>query len=359
MSIYVDIKKTLGSFELDVKFEAGDETVGLLGASGCGKSMTLKCIAGVAKPDEGVVIVDGVTLFDSKKRINLPPRKRRVGLLFQNGGLFPNMTVEQNVKSVLNLCKSGKAGVDERFRSISERFCIGGLENHYPAHLSGGERQRVALARIMAGNPRLIMLDEPLSALDSYLRWRLEGELLEVLEKFSGTSLYVSHGRGEVYRLCDKVCVMDNGKSDGMRTIAGLFEKPDTLAAALLSGCKNYSRADIRGDLRVYAVDWGVMLECGDTVPGDIRYIGVRAHDVGISAQPGSSNFSNSFGCTVTRVIDNVFSAIINLSPDGAPSNSDFSSIRMELPKQDALGIKRSGAIRVKIAPQDIMLLRE
>ena len=99
MSIYVDIEKKLGNFFLKVKFEAGNETLALLGASGCGKSMTLKCIAGIEKPDKGKIIMDGVTLFDSEKRIHLPPQKRRTGLLFQNYALFPNMTVEQNINA--------------------------------------------------------------------------------------------------------------------------------------------------------------------------------------------------------------------------------------------------------------------
>ncbi|MDR1622945.1 MAG: ATP-binding cassette domain-containing protein, partial [Synergistaceae bacterium] len=240
MSITVSIKKSFGDFTLDVMFEAESEVVGLLGASGCGKSMTLKCIAGVVRPDQGRIVVNGTPLFDSEKGIDLSPQKRRVGLLFQNYALFPNMTVEENISVVLKSEGlksggryprrfSGGEGVRDRAARLVEKFHLRGLERHYPGQLSGGQQQRAALARIMAGNPSILMLDEPLSALDSYLRWQLEEELLQILEEFEGTTLYVSHNRDEVFRLCKKVCVMNLGHSEGerpkgVRTVKDLFE---------------------------------------------------------------------------------------------------------------------------------------
>jgi molybdate transport system ATP-binding protein len=203
MSLYVKIKKSLGEFSLNVEFEAGNEVLALLGASGCGKSMTLRCIAGVVKPDEGKIVLDGETIFDSEKKINLPPQKRHVGLLFQNYALFPNMTVEQNIRTVL--ARAGRSQNDrEHLASLMKSFYIEGLEDHYPSQLSGGQQQRVALARIIASGPKIIMLDEPLSALDSFLRWQLEQELMRLLESYPGTTLYVSHNRDEIYRICEK-----------------------------------------------------------------------------------------------------------------------------------------------------------
>jgi len=183
MSVYVKIKKSFGNFVLDTEFEAENEILALLGASGSGKSMTLKCIAGIVKPDMGRIVVDGVTLFDSEKKINLSPQERHVGLLFQNYALFPNMTVEQNLCAVIKSCGRGK-DTKEKLDTLLESFYLTGLENHYPVQLSGGQQQRVALARMMASDPKIIMLDEPLSALDSYLRWQVEKELTEILEKY-------------------------------------------------------------------------------------------------------------------------------------------------------------------------------
>ena len=183
MSAIVNFKKRLGSFSLEVDFEAGNEVLALLGGSGCGKSMTLKCIAGIVTPDEGQIIVDGVTFFDSKRGINLRPQQRRTGLLFQNYALFPNMTTRQNIMTVFEHGAGRNANKEERYQEIARRFFISGLEDHYPSQLSGGQQQRVALARIMASDPAVIMLDEPLSALDSFLHWQLELKLSRILRE--------------------------------------------------------------------------------------------------------------------------------------------------------------------------------
>ena len=201
MSAIVNFKKRLGSFSLEVDFEAGNEVLALLGGSGCGKSMTLKCIAGIVTPDEGQIIVDGVTFFDSKRGINLRPQQRRTGLLFQNYALFPNMTTRQNIMTVFEHGAGRNANKEERYQEIARRFFISGLEDHYPSQLSGGQQQRVALARIMASDPAVIMLDEPLSALDSFLHWQLELKLSRILREYSGTTIYVSNNRGDPLRL--------------------------------------------------------------------------------------------------------------------------------------------------------------
>jgi len=170
MSLYVDIKKSLNGFKLDVNFEAGKQTTGLLGASGCGKSMTLKCIAGIEKPDSGVIMLNDKILFDSTKKINIPPQERNTGYLFQNYALFPNMTTLQNISIGLKLPKHER---DKIVKEKITKFGLSGLENRYPNQLSGGQQQRVALARILAKEPDILMLDEPFSALDSFLKWQL------------------------------------------------------------------------------------------------------------------------------------------------------------------------------------------
>jgi molybdate transport system ATP-binding protein len=315
--------------------------------------MTLKCIAGVVKPDRGTIAVGGRTLFDSKKKINLSPQERRVGLLFQNYALFPNMTVEQNIAAVL--ARRGEGDVKARLASLVERFYIGGLERHYPANLSGGQQQRVALARILASDPTVLMLDEPLSALDSYLRWQLEEELMDLFAEFGGTTLYVSHNRDEVYRLCSRVCVMRDGANEPIRPVGELFEQPNTLASSLLSGCKNYSRVRRLDDNTIRALDWGVDLRTAGSADDDTRYAGVRAHYVKICDEGAE----NAFLCRVTRVIQDVFSAAVNLRPEGVESKHDFTRIRMELSKDEASAIRSGDRLWIRIAPSDIMPLRE
>ena len=164
MSLSVDIEKKLGAFTLHSKFEAPDETMALLGASGCGKSMTLKCIAGIVTPDRGRIVLGDRVLFDSEKKINLPPQQRKVGYLFQQYALFPNMSVEQNI-----LCGIRSGDKAEKRRVLAEKirmFRLEGLEKKHPAQLSGGQQQRVALARTLTQDPKIILADEPVAALD-------------------------------------------------------------------------------------------------------------------------------------------------------------------------------------------------
>lgn len=355
MSVLVDIKKSFGGFSLDVQFEAGNEVMALLGASGCGKSMTLKCIAGVEKPDSGVIIADGRTLFDSKRGINLPPQRRRTGMLFQNYALFPNMTVRENLLAVLSRVKNNNNG-DKSLGSLLSRFYLQGLENHYPKQLSGGQQQRAALARLMAGGPSVIMLDEPLSALDSYLRWQLEQELAQTLEEFGGTTIYVSHDRGEVCRVSRKVCPMAGGRAKHVYGTRELFESPRTLAACLLSGCKNYSRAEKRGGKIIFAKDWQTELTCAADVPDNTRCIGVRARHVS-AAKSGES--ANVIRCRALRVTEDLFSVIITALPRNAEPGRDFARIRAELPPQDARGIKAGDDIDLAIKPESVILLEE
>ncbi|MDR3280265.1 MAG: ATP-binding cassette domain-containing protein [Synergistaceae bacterium] len=352
MPLYVRARKNFGSFVLDVDFESPDGVMGLLGASGCGKSMTLKCIAGVVRPDEGLIISNGRVLFDSSRGINLPPRSRGVGLLFQNYALFPNMTVEGNIMTVL-----GRAARDagDLYRSLISRFHLSGLEKRYPADLSGGQQQRTALARIMAAAPSLIMLDEPLSALDSYLRWQLEGELASILEEFGGVALYVSHNRDEVYRMCRGVCVMNSGRNEPVRTVQDLFDSPDTLASSLLTGCKNYSRIERVGPRKVRALDWNAELECGGTVADDAGFIGVRAHYVHPVSKPGD----NVFSCRVERVTHDVFHTIVNLIPEGTSPEREYSRVRMEITREESSELRAGDIIEVGIKPRDVMPLKK
>ena len=156
MSLYVDIEKRLGAFRLQSKFEVAGETLALLGASGCGKSMTLKCIAGIVTPDRGRIVLNGRVLFDSEKKIDLTPQQRRVGYLFQQYALFPNMTVEQNI-----LCGIREGSRAEKRALAAEKirmFRLEGLEKKHPAQLSGGQQQRVALARILCSEPQALLL---------------------------------------------------------------------------------------------------------------------------------------------------------------------------------------------------------
>ena len=194
MSLEVHIEKKLNCFTLRSDFTAGNTATAILGASGCGKSMTLRCIAGIVKPDKGRIVLDRRVLFDSEQHIDLPPQQRGVGLLFQNYALFPNMTVEQNILCGLK-AERDKAARKARCAGMLRALRLEELASRRPAELSGGQQQRTALARILVGKPKILMLDEPFSALDSYLREEVEGEVGSLLAGFDGTALLAPRKR--------------------------------------------------------------------------------------------------------------------------------------------------------------------
>ncbi|MCL2165179.1 MAG: ATP-binding cassette domain-containing protein [Oscillospiraceae bacterium] len=286
MSLSVDIHKLFGGFSLDIAFESDDGVLGLLGASGSGKSMTLKSIAGIVKPDRGRIILDDITLFDSERNINLPPQQRKVGYLFQNYALFPNMTVRQNILCGLRGEKRGANGKgmrakDMRAQELDEIIAmmqLNGLEKRRPAQLSGGQQQRVALARILAGNPSLLMLDEPFNALDSYLRSHLQLRMKILLKQFGKSTLMVTHDRTEAYRMCDRIALTDAGKVIALKNPKALFSDPGSRQAALLTGCKNVADARKTGDFEIEAPEWGVRLSTAQPVGENLCAVGVRAH---------------------------------------------------------------------------------
>ena len=345
MALSVDIEKTLGDFHLRVKFEAENRVLALLGASGCGKSMTLKCIAGIERPDRGVITLDGTTLFDSGRGVNLPPQRRRVGYLFQHYALFPNMTVEQNIA----------VGVRDRRRAREETaeaiaaMRLEGLERKRPHQLSGGQQQRVALARILVNRPEVLLLDEPFSALDSHLRFQLEQELRGAIRRFGKTVLLVSHNRDEVFRLSDEVAIMHDGRIETTGEKKAVFANPRTRNGAILTGCKNVSPIQATGERRARAVDWGVELALPASADG-VQYVGIRMHDVRLAEAQGEPN---AFLCRVEETIENPFSCTVLLRPEGAAS-----PIGWELDKERWRQI-RAERLRVCLPPESMLLLKE
>ena len=276
MVVTVEIQRKLDNFLLDINFHSESRRIGILGASGCGKSMTLKSIAGIELPDEGHIEVEGRTLFDKNEKINLKPQMRNVGYLFQNYALFPTMTVEKNSAAGL---KGSKREKEARVREMVEKFRLQGLEKRLPGKLSGGQQQRVALARIMAYEPEMILLDEPFSALDMYLKDQLQRELAEMLADYEGTVIMVSHNRDEVYRFSEELLVIDQGKIAVSGKTKEIFRNPVSREAARLTGCKNFSKARRIDAHTVEAEEWGVTLTTQQEIPEYTKYIGYRAHD--------------------------------------------------------------------------------
>lgn len=354
MALSVDIEKKLGTFMLKVKFEAGEESISLLGASGCGKSLTLKCIAGIERPDRGRIVLNGVTLFDSEKKIDLPPQERRIGFMFQQGALFPNMTVLENVICGIRSKMPGK-DKEAAAHDMLSKIHLEGKEKAKPSMLSGGEQQRVALARILVNGPEILLLDEPFSALDSHLRFELERVLREVINEIGKTVILVSHNRDEAFHLTEKIAIMNKGCIDVYGEKKAVFARPLTKNAAILTGCKNV--ADIgektvsienksqRSNCAVYIPEWGIHLNVPET-DNDVTAVGVRMHDI----LPGPGE--NEMTLDVDEVVENPFSYTIMLS-----AGDGYRPIGMETDKTTWESI-RADDLTVHIRPDSVLLLR-
>lgn len=318
MTMEVSIRKRLGDdFTLAVDFLGDGESLGILGASGSGKSMTLKCIAGVETPDQGRIAVNGRVLFDSAARINVRPQQRRVGYLFQNYALFPRMTVEENIG-----IGAVKTGAEKRgaVAGLIRGFHLDGLEKRFPGQLSGGQQQRAALARMLAAEPEIILLDEPFSALDNHLREQMQLEFLDLMRTRRDVVM-VTHNRNEAYKLCRRLMVLDEGRILGMGDTGEVFRNPGHVRVARLTGCKNISRMEKTGERTLYALDWGLSLSASRPIPDNAVYIGVRAHDLA----PVYRNGADMPNCVRMKVVDesdDVFerNILFRNADGGAPS---------------------------------------
>ncbi|HSE93204.1 MAG TPA: ABC transporter ATP-binding protein [Methylomirabilota bacterium] len=239
----VALVKRLPGFALDAAWSAGDGVAVLFGPSGAGKTLTLQCLAGLLRPDAGRIVVDGTVYFDAAAGIDLPAQRRRVGYVFQGYALFPHLTVAENVG--FGLRNRPRAERVERTRAVVERLGLGGLEGRRPAELSGGQRQRVALGRALAIDPVLLLLDEPLSALDAPLRRVLRDELRGVLAESGVAAVVVTHDFAEAYRLADRVVVYEGGRVIQAAPRSELLWQPASEAVARIMGIRNILRGTV------------------------------------------------------------------------------------------------------------------
>ena len=338
MSLDLAIEMQVRDFRLAVQFTADGAPLGLLGPSGSGKTMTLRAIAGLETPGRGRIVLGGRVLFDSERGINLPPRDRRIGVLFQNYALFPHLTIGENISFGLS-----EATDQERKRKVAEQLRaahLDGLADRYPAGLSGGEQQRVALARALAIEPAALLLDEPFSALDIHLRSALERHLSETLSRYQGSTVFVSHNLEEAYRICEKLVVLSNGSVAAQGPKEEIFRHPPTLEVARVTGCKNFSRARRLADGRVEAIDWGCPLRIGQLFAGVPGYVAIRANHVRVCA-PRSADAAteatseNIFPCWLAAMSETPFRVTLDLRLGAPPSGPADFHVQAEVFKRE------------------------
>lgn len=303
---------------LQSSFKVKNGVLGILGSSGCGKSMTLKCIAGLYSPDKGSIKLNEKVLFSSDSRINIPSRSRNIGYVFQNYALFPHLTVSKNISYGIKHLEK-----ELRNKKVSEmigRMQLAGLENHYPSQLSGGQQQRTALARTLITEPDLLLLDEPFSALDSHIKYLLEKELINIIKhNFHGIVLLVTHNIEEAYRICDNIMIIDRGKNIQMGAKEEVIQTPVNLTAARITGCKNFVEVEVleqKDDCYILRSKELVFKAIKTNVTSSKYMVaGIRANHIKLS--PSNSNKENIFECDVIEKIDGVFSNTIIVNCGG------------------------------------------
>jgi molybdate transport system ATP-binding protein len=311
-TLELDIAVALRSFELGVRLSVGAQTFALVGPSGAGKTTVLRAIAGLRRPDRGRIALDERVWFDAAAKVDLPPERRSVGLVFQEYALFPHMTVRANVAF------GGASG--GRVRELLDRVRIAHLADERPGALSGGERQRVAVARALARDPQVLLLDEPLSALDAHTRAVVRGELQDVLGALALPTLLVTHDFRDAAALADRIGVMVDGRLRQEGTAAELVAHPaDAFVASFTGGNLLPGRAD--GGVEV-ALDAGGVVRAAEPASGRVG-VAVYPWEVGIALQaPGDG-------------INALSGTVHGLAPEGSRVRLRIGEVVVERPAEE------------------------
>jgi ABC-type sulfate/molybdate transport systems ATPase subunit len=342
--VSVAITKRYPGFTLDVRWEADLSVVGLFGPSGAGKTLTLQCLAGLVTPDAGTIVVDGRVFFDAAAGVNLPPQRRRIGYVFQGYALFPHLSVEDNVAFGLH----GLPRAERRRRTgdVLERLGLAALARRFPRGLSGGQRQRVALGRALAIDPALLLLDEPLSALDAPLRRTLRDELRETLSGLGTAAVVVTHDFTEAYRLADRIVVYEDGRVIQSAPRAQLLWQPASEAVARIVGLANVLHGTVqKATPERIQLGWrGQTLEAVNSPtrsylppPGSPIAFFVRPEYVRLIRKdrgaPDPAHHMNVMDARIVGEADfgTVWTLRLRLDAPGAPAQGDF-DLEVEVP---------------------------
>ncbi len=359
MTLEVQIEKKLADFTLDVSFRATETPLSILGASGAGKSVLLRCIAGLEKPSRGRVALNDRVLFDSERHVGVPARERRIGMLFQHYALFPHRTVAQNIAFGLHDLPSEEQAA--RTASLVSRTHLAGLEQRYPRELSGGEQQRTALARALAIQPEALLLDEPLSALDTHLRGQVEAQLQETFASFRRPALLVTHNMEEAYRLGEQLLVLARGRVVALGAKQEIFHRPPSSEVARLTGCKNISPARANPDGTIEALDWACRLHLAPMPATPPKFIGIRAHHIDFPETAADTAAEpNVIPCWIVRTSETPFRITLFLSLDPSRAEAGEAHLQAEMFKEKWEHFRgRPQPWRVRLAPESLFAMPE
>ncbi len=349
----IRVEKALETFNLEVGFCAGRGALGLLGASGAGKSMTLRMIAGIVAPDHGRIVLNGRILYDSATGENISAAQRKIGVVFQDYALFPRMNVAENVGFGLSKLSQGER--QARVQRQLEQMHILELADRYPAQISGGQRQRVAIARCMAIEPDALLLDEPFAALDPHLRRQTEEQLRETLADYNGAVIFVTHDMEEAFRFCSDLLVLDSGKVIASGPKHQLFERPKTVVAAQLTGCKNIAPARRVAANRIAVSAWNCELRTANPIPDALTHAGIRSHQIVFQI---AANDENTFPCWLLATSEAPHEMTLYLRLHAAPQPGQLPHLQADVPKDlwETISVEPQ-PWRVRLDPAKLLLL--
>ncbi len=355
----VRIKKKFPGFFLDVELSTQKEILTVFGPSGSGKTMTLKCIAGLIRPDEGYIRLNNRVLFDADKRIDLPPRRRKIGFVFQNYALFPHMTVNDNI--AFGLRRQSRDDTMDEITTLLEKMHIRELGRRYPAQLSSGQQQRVAIARALFHSPEILLLDEPFSALDAYRKEGLELELLNLQKTFDGDMVFVTHDVAQGYKIGSRIAVFDSGRIVQCDAKQRVIDAPVNCTVARLTGVKNLIDGTVAkidtGNTWVIIAGLEEPLKISST--GSSRVVINQQVTIGIRPEyvnPVSSHGDNVVPTVITDIVEGVSGTDCYLRARNNYGTGP--DIEIHVLKSVAAGMSEGQTLLVHLPPNRLTIIR-
>jgi|SRR5665648_29322 len=353
METYIDIRKSLPGFKLDIKISSLDGVTGILGASGSGKSMLLKCISGLIKPDEGIIVINGRTVFDSIRKTNLAPRERKVGFLFQNYALFNHLTIKDNI--AFGIDKISKCEKKMKTRELIDRFHLNDIEMRYPSQISGGQQQRVALARTMAVEPDILLLDEPFSALDTHLKAHMIKDMSSELKGYCGSTIFVTHNVAEAYQLCNKIFVLKAGGINEYGLKNDIFLKPMTIETAQITGYKNILEAEKISENMIKISDWHINVKTDSIIKSQTGFAAIKSNQIKLALNKQTENV---FPAWITDQSELPFSTILYIRIGSSSAGPEDYHLEWEMTKEKYNKIKQKKMpINIFLPPEKILFI--
>jgi molybdate transport system ATP-binding protein len=349
MTLSADFSGHAGEFSYDLSITAQSELLVLYGHSGAGKTITLRTIAGLARPDRGTIALNGRTVFDSDAGIDLPPQERRTGYVVQDVALFPHLTVQRNV--LIGIEQNREAV--QRWKQLRATLHLEGLDERRPSQLSGGQQQRVALARALVRPVDVLLLDEPFSALDEALRADLRRELVRLQREFQVPIVFVTHDLREAHQLADSVAVMDEGRVLQLGSRDDVFGQPVRRRVAELTGVRNLFEGECDGE-RVTIAGMAFLLPSNHWAEGIVD-VGIRSERANLRRIDPDEVLPEN--CFVARVVDDLAfgnTHTLRLQPEGVGP-----SIELEVAARpyEVLGVARRDRWVVELSPEDLIVM--